>query len=68
MFEKENPKDTKEEYESWINKFTKQVNTISSILNKDILYYEDLYYGKVDLKDITFYFHSQITFCLSLSH
>lgn len=54
MFEKENPKDTKEEYESWINKFTKQVNTIASILDKDILYYEDLYYGKIELEDIKF--------------
>lgn len=53
-FDKENPIDTKEHYVDWINKQTKQLNDIAKVLNEDIIYYEDLYYGKVDLKGLKF--------------
>lgn len=56
MFDKENLKRDKKYYLDWINRQTSRLESISQVLNEDIIYYEDLYYqtDKVPLKGLKF--------------
>ena len=46
--------ENKEYYSNWIDKQTICINEISKVLSIPITYYEDLYYGDVDLNGLQF--------------
>lgn len=56
MFDKKNPKNSKQYYIDWLDRMTERIEFISEVLKEDIIYYEDLYYqtDKVDLKGLKF--------------